>query len=64
MVDFDMKPHKKPPEEVEFNRLNVVYEAKFGKPYVFYMETVIQTWEETLSDIRERIAKNNPQKHE
>ena len=53
---------KKSPEEREFDVLNDEYQAKFGKPYVFRMEKDCPSWKKTLSDIRKRIAENDPQR--
>ena len=61
MIDFNAKPREKSEQEKEFDLLNEQYEEKFGKPYVFSIGIDSMTWEETLSDIRRRIAENDPQ---
>ena len=60
MIDFNKKPMAKCAEEIEFDRLNKQYEEKFGQPYFFQIGIDGGTWEETLADIRQRIANNDP----
>ena len=62
MIDFNAKPREKSEQEKEFDLLNEQYEEKFGKPYVFNIGIDSMTWDETLADIRRRIAENDPQK--
>ena len=61
MIDFNVKPTEKSANEKEFNRLNEEYEEKFGEPYAFSIGIDMLNWEETLADIRRRIAENDPQ---
>ena len=61
MIDFTRKPSPKTEEEKAFDALNDEYEQKFGEPYVFSIGVDSQSWEETLADIRRRIAENDPQ---
>lgn len=61
MIDFNAKPREKSEQEKEFDLLNEQYEEKFGKPYVFNIGIDSMTWDETLADIRRRIAENDPQ---
>ena len=61
MIDFDRKPTKKNAQEQEFDTLNKEYAEKFGSLYVFSIGVDFMTLEEALSDIRQRIATNNPQ---
>lgn len=60
MLDFNRKPSPKSAEEQEFDKLNEEYTAKFGKPYTFAIGIDINTWAETLADIRRRIRENDP----
>ena len=62
MIDFNRKPTPKSAEEVEFDRLNEEYKAKFGQPYFFQIGIDSGSWQETLKDIRQRIANNDPKK--
>lgn len=57
MIDFN----KPPREETEFDKLNAEYKKKFGKPYVFDFAADFMTEEETIADIRRRIAEDDPQ---
>ena len=61
MLDFNKAPIEKSAEERQFDELNVEYTDKFGFPYVFNIGFP-QTWEETLSDIRNCIETGVPQK--
>ena len=61
MIDFNAKPTAKSEQEKEFDLLNEQYEEMFGKPYVFSICVDVLSWEETLADIRRRIAENDPQ---
>ncbi len=61
MIDFDRKPTRKSDAEKELDALNKAYQEKFGKPYVFSIGINSATWEETLADIRRRIATGEPQ---
>lgn len=62
MIDFDsIKPAEKSAEEQEFDMLNEKYTAQFGRPYVFDFAAEPLTWDETIDDIRRRIATNTPQ---
>ena len=60
MIDFDRKPSQKSAEEIEFDELNKQYEAKFGQPYFFQIGIDSGSWQETLKDIRQRIANDDP----
>ena len=60
MLDFDKPPIEKTEEEKKFDELNDEYQKKFGIPYVFNIGFSM-TWEETLADIRRRIADDDPQ---
>ena len=60
MIDFDRRPSPKSAEEIEFDELNKQYEAKFGEPYFFQIGIDSGSWQETLKDIRQRIANNDP----
>lgn len=62
MMDFSRKPSPKSAEEIEFDELNKQYEAKFGEPYFFQIGIDSGSWQETLKDIRQRIANNDPKK--
>lgn len=63
MIDFSQQRQpKKSPEEVEFDELNKQYEAKFGQPYFFQIGIDSGSWEETLTDIQQRIANNDPKR--
>lgn len=59
---FSRKQSPKCAEEIEFDELNKQYEAKFGEPYFFQIGIDSGSWQETLKDIRQRIANNNPKK--
>lgn len=61
MIDFNVKPREKSEQEKTFDKLNEEYTEKFGEPYTFSIGIDGMTWEETLSDIRRRIAENDPQ---
>ena len=60
MIDFNRKLSPKCSEEIEFDKLNKQYEAKFGRPYVFYIGIDSGSWQEVLQDIRQRIENNEP----
>jgi len=60
VIDFDRRPSPKSAEEIEFDELNKQYEAKFGEPYFFQIGIDSGSWQETLKDIRQRIANNDP----
>ena len=62
MIDFNRKPTAKSAEEVEFDELKKQYEAKFGQPYFFQIGIDSGSWEETLTDIQQRIANNDPKR--
>lgn len=62
MIDFNRKPSPKSAEEIEFDELNKQYEAKFGEPYFFQIGIDSGSWQETMKDIRQRIANNDPKK--
>lgn len=62
MIDFDMPPREKTEHEKLFDDLNAEYQKAFGVPYVFDFAAEPMTPEETLADIRRRIAENDPQK--
>jgi 2-oxo-4-hydroxy-4-carboxy--5-ureidoimidazoline (OHCU) decarboxylase len=62
MVDFNRTPTPKSEAEQEFDKLNAEYTEKFGQPYFFDFAADSMTQEETLADIRRRIANNDPQK--
>ena len=59
---FSRKPNPKSAEEIEFDELNKQYEAKFGEPYFFQIGIDSGVLQETLNDIRQRIANNDPKK--
>ncbi len=59
---FSRKPSPKSAEEIELDELNKQYEAKFGEPYFFQIGIDSGSWQETLKDIRQRIANNDPKK--
>lgn len=61
MIDFDRKPSKKSPEEVEFEKASEEYAQKFGAGYSFRIGLDFQTFPEAIADIRRRIADNDPQ---
>lgn len=61
MIDFNVPQRAKTPEEKQFDELNEKYEALFGFPYHFAIGINLPTWEEAISDIRRRIAENDPQ---
>lgn len=60
MLDFDKPPIEKSAEERTFDELNVEYRKKFGVTYVFNVGFPM-TWDEVFTDIRRRIAENDPQ---
>ena len=62
MIDFNKPPREKSEYERQFDELNAEYTEKFGKPYVFDFAAEFKSQEETLADIRRRIAENTPQK--
>ena len=62
MIDFNRPPREKTEYEKQFDELNAEYTATFGKPYVFDFAADFMSKEETLADIRRRIAENDPQK--
>ena len=62
MIDFNRKPMAKSAEEMEFDRLNKQYEAKFGESYFFQIGIDSGSWKEVLADIRRRIANNDPKR--
>ena len=62
MIDFNRPPREKTEYEKQFDELNAEYTRKFGKPYVFDFAGAFMNQDETLADIRRRIAENNPQK--
>lgn len=62
MIDFNRKPAEKTEAEKEFDALNEKYTEKFGVPYSFRFLLDFGTMEETIADIRRRIAENDPQK--
>lgn len=61
-MDFNRKPSPKCAEEIEFEELNKQYEEKFGEPYFFQIGIDSGSWQETLKDIRQRIANNDLKK--
>ena len=62
MINFDTPPRAKTEDEKRFDDLNAEYQKAFGRPYVFDYAAESMTFEETLADIRRRIAENDPQK--
>lgn len=61
MINFDRKPTKKTDAEKEFDTLCEQYREKFGVPYGLRIGIDANTAEETIADIRRRIAENDPQ---
>lgn len=61
MLNFDRKPTPKSADELELESLQSAYEETFGVPYVFAIGINMDTMQETLADIRRRIADNDPQ---
>lgn len=62
MIDFDKPSRVKTEDEKRFDDLNAEYQKAFGIPYVFDYAAESMTFEETLADMRRRIAENDPQK--
>ena len=61
MLDFDRQPTPRNAEETELETLRDAYEETFGVPYVFAVGLNENTMQETLADIRRRIAEHDPQ---
>ena len=61
MIDFDRKPTPRSAEESELELLRDAYEETFGAPYVFAVGLNENTMQETLADLRRRIAEHDPQ---
>ena len=61
MIDFNVKPREKSEDERKFDKLNELYEEKFGNPYVFAIGIDSDSWDNVLSDIQKRIENNEPQ---
>lgn len=61
MLDFDRQPTPRSTEETELESLLDAYEETFGVPYVFAVGQNENTMQETLADIRRRIAEHDPQ---
>lgn len=61
MLDFDRQPTPRSAEETELETLRDAYEETFGVPYVFAVGLNVDTMQETLADIRRRIAEHEPQ---
>lgn len=61
MLDFDRQPSAKSADEIELESLMAAYQQTFGVPYVFAVGMDENTMQETLADIRRRIAEKKPQ---
>ena len=61
MLDFDRQPSAKSADEIELENLMAAYQQTFGVPYVFAVGMDENTMQETLADIRRRIAEKKPQ---
>lgn len=61
MIDFNRKPAEKTDAEKEYETLCEKYFEKFGVPYGIAVGLDSGTMEEIITDIRRRIARNDPQ---
>jgi 2-oxo-4-hydroxy-4-carboxy--5-ureidoimidazoline (OHCU) decarboxylase len=61
MIDFDRKPKPRSADEKELEALRGKYAETFGVPYVFAVGLNENTMQETLADMRRRIAEHDPQ---